>query len=169
MISKRALRELLVKDWMTHDAMWLQQSIEACGAEKACAMNTAAVEAMAQIEIQRIKKVLRFTNGTVETFNDLKTVIDGAFSLIKGDFMKFNFSFPEENIFQWEWANGSCFAYKGVKRLGIADHYQCGIMIRLEAWLKGLGVEYRVEPEIDGCLMNTNETCSGRILFNVEV
>jgi hypothetical protein len=166
MISKKDLRELLVKCWITHDAMWLLQSIQACGAEKASAMNTAAVEAMALIEIQRIKKALGVTNSTVETFDDLIILIEGAFSLIKGDFMKFTFSFPKKNVFQWEWADNSCFAYEGVKKLGIADQYQCGIMVRVEAWLKGLGVEYLIEPEIDGCLMRSNETCFGHIQFN---
>jgi len=165
-ISKRDLRELLVKGWMTHDAMWLQQSIQECGAGKASMMNTAAVEAMALIEIQRIKKALGVESSGVETFDDLIFLVEGAFSLIKADFMKFTLSFPEKNVFQWEWEEGRCFAHEGVQRLGIAGHYQCGIMVRVEAWLKGLGVEYRIEPEIQGCLMHNTGTCAGRLLFN---
>jgi len=167
-ISKKDLRELLVKGWTTHDAIWLQQSIQACGAEKASAMNAAAVEAMALIEIQRIKKALGVQSNKVATFDDLVFLVEGAFSLIKADFMKFTLSIPEKNVFQWEWAEGRCFAYEGVKRMGIAGQYQCGIMVRVEAWLKGLGVSYRLEPEIQGCLMHHTGTCAGRLLFDYE-
>ncbi len=101
-LNKKDLRELLLKGWMTHDAMWLQQSALACGAEKANAMNASAIEAMALIEIQRIKKALGITKSTVETFEELSSLIEATFSVVKGDFMKFTFSFPTKNVFQWD-------------------------------------------------------------------
>jgi hypothetical protein len=168
-ISKRDLRELLVKGWMTHDAMWLLQSLQECGGEKANKMNSAAIESMALIEIQRVTKVLGVKGKKVETFDDLVFVLEGTFSIIGADFMKFTLSSPEKNVMEWGWADdGLCFAYKGVKRLGIADQYQCGLLLRVEVWLKGLEVEYRMEPEIKGCLMHNTGACSGRILFNFE-
>ena len=60
-LSKAELKELLIKCWMTHDAMWLMQTVQHCGFEKANLINKAAVRSMAQVEIKRIKKALALT------------------------------------------------------------------------------------------------------------
>ncbi len=167
-ISNRDLRELLTKGWMTHDAMWLYHCLQECGIEKTNAINTAAVESMALIEIRRLKRALGVTDDKVENFDDLVSLVQGAFDLISADFMKFRLSAPSKNVLHWEWEKNKCFAYEGVKKLGIVDQYQCGIMVRIEGWFKGLGVEYSIRPEIKGCLMHTTGTCSGQYIFNFE-
>jgi len=45
-ISKRELREVLTKGWMTHDAMWLMHSIEELGIETANKLNISAVKSL---------------------------------------------------------------------------------------------------------------------------
>ena len=50
-IEKNDLRELLVKGWMTHDAMWLYHCFQECGMEKTNRINKAAVQSMSAIEI----------------------------------------------------------------------------------------------------------------------
>ncbi len=167
-ISKNDLRELLTKGWMTHDAMWLYHCLQECGIEKANIINTAAVTSMSVIEISRVKKALGYPKEfKIETFDQLFEIMKGAMALIKADFMEFKFSRPKNNILHWEWEKESCFAYEGVSNLGIIDQYQCGIMLRIEGWLKGLGIKYEIDPKIDGCLMKSRGFCEGDIIISL--
>jgi len=56
---------------------------------------------------------------------------------------------------QWD----SCFAHEGMKALGVADRYECGIMLRIDTWLNTLGIKFEVEPKIAGCMMHTDGKC----------
>ncbi len=166
-LDKKELKELLSKGWMTHDAMWLYHCLQECGAEQTNRINTAAVDSMSQIEIQRIKKALGIEHDTVDNFEELVDIMTGAMDLVKADFMRFEFSMPQKNILQWEWKKEECFAYEGIKKIGMIDKYKCGIMVRIEGWLKGLGVEFTMNPVIDGCLMHTKGSCTGQFEFNL--
>ena len=109
-ISKLELRDLLVKNWMTHDAMWFAMSVQYCGMETTNLINKAAVRSMAGIEASRLRKA--FGVVEVKSFQDLKTFIEQGFEVIRGPFMSFRLSFPEENVLQWEITN--CVTVQGV-------------------------------------------------------
>ena len=78
--------------------------------------------------------------------------------------MKFELSFPEKNRMHWE--NPRCFAYEGVKALGLIDAYECGIFDRACGWFEALGVPYEMKPAVRGCLMHFEGKCSVDFLFN---
>ncbi len=166
-IGKRELRELLTKAWMTHDAMWFMHSFQEFGIDKANKVNLAAIESMSIIEIKRIQKVLGYTADELTRFERFVEFTEEAFGLIKADFMQFQFNVPEKNVLRWEWMDGKCFAYEGVSALGCIDDYKCGIMKRIEGWFKGLGINYRIEPSVDKCLMHLEGRCTGRFLFEL--
>ena len=163
-LKRKELKEILIKNWMTHDAMWFYNCLQECGIEKTNKINKAAVRAMGMIEIQRIRKAVGLTK--VETFEELKPLIDAAFDILTGDFMDFTYSFPSENILHGEWKN--CFAYNGIKQIGVIDQYQCGIMERIYAWFDGLGLKYSVSPRVDGCMMHTDGKCFRDITFSFD-
>ncbi|MCP4669191.1 MAG: hypothetical protein GY849_22895 [Deltaproteobacteria bacterium] len=167
-IGKQALRELLSKGWMTHDAMWLYHCLQECGMEKANRINKAAVESMSQIEILRMKKALGKGDDDVSSFEDLAELVTAAMDLVKADFMKFEWSIPKHNILQWKWKDRECFAYEGIKKLGVIDQYDCGIMTRIEGWFKGLGIAYTIDPPVNGCMMHEKGACSGRFEFHLK-
>ena len=75
---------------------------------------------------------------------------------------------PEKNVISWEWIDGKCFAYEGVRALGYIDEYKCGIIERIEGWFSGLGISYRIEPKVDKCLMHFEGKCAGRFLLNLK-
>ncbi len=166
-IEKKDLRELLSKGWITHDAMWLYHVIQECGIEKAAKINVAAVDSMSVIEIRRIQKALGYGKDPITDFDALFRLMTEAFGIIKADFMKFEFNAPEKNVCEWKWADGKCFAFEGVSGLGAIDGYKCGIIKRIEGWLNGLGVEYRMEPSINECLMKNDGKCRGRFVFDL--
>lgn len=153
--EKDELKELLVKGWMTHDAMWFHSCLQECGIEKTNRINKAAIRAMSAIEIKRIQKAVGA--GSLETWDEFKQFFDITMEIATGKFMKYTYSSPASNIIHNEWK--SCFAYEGMKALGVIDRYECGIMLRIETWLDTLGIQYEVEPKVTGCMMHTDGKC----------
>jgi hypothetical protein len=161
-MDKVQLRNLLNKGWMTHDGMWFFHCVQECGIEKTNKINKAAVRTMAMVEVKRIKKALGLNE--ISSFNDIKILLEEGFEIIRADFMNFDLYFPEENIFRWEIP--TCFAYEAVKKLGVADQYQCGIVDRVLGWFDGLGIKYSLTPSTEECLMHTEGKCSREFKFS---
>ncbi|KQC05945.1 MAG: hypothetical protein APR62_08930 [Smithella sp. SDB] len=159
-IDKADLKELLIKNWMTHDAMWLYHCVNECGIDKMNTINQAAVKSMASIEIQRIRKLLGIPKDKkIETIEELMAIMETAMEIVKGDFMDFTYSATPEGVLSWKW--NKCFAYDGIKSLGLLDDYKCGILIRINSWLDTLGIKYEITPVIDKCIMHTKGRCEG--------
>ena len=45
------------------------------------------------------------------------------------------------------------------KKLGISDKYECGLLYRIKCWLKFAGVECKITPEFETCLMPEKGEC----------
>ncbi|MFX0035555.1 MAG: DUF6125 family protein [Candidatus Hermodarchaeota archaeon] len=149
------LKELLIKCWMTHDGMWFYHCQKECGMIKTNKINKAAIKSLASIEIKRIQRAFKIEK--IRNFNDLKNLFDNAMGLFKADFMGFSYNFPERNHLHCEMQK--CWAYDGIKKLGVIEQYECGIFDRIEGWFESLGIKYEVEPIIEGCLMYTDGQC----------
>jgi hypothetical protein len=154
-MTKNEVKELLNKGWMTHDGMWFKNCLLEFGIEKTNKINKAAIRDMASIEIKRIKKALGVDR--IDTFDEFKRVFDATMEIVTGKFMKYRYSTPAHNVVHAEWER--CFAYEGMKLLGVVDRYECGIMFRIETWLDTLGIKYEVEPKVTGCMMHTDGKC----------
>ena len=154
-LEKKKLKELLNKGWMTHDAMWFYNCLQECGIEKTNRINKAAIRDMSAVEIKRIRKALG--GGNLDTFDEFKWFFYTTMEIVTGEFMKYTFNVPAMNLLHSEWK--SCFAYEGIKALGVIDRYECGIMLRIETWLDTLGITYEVEPKVTGCMMHTDGRC----------
>jgi hypothetical protein len=154
-LKQKELQELLVKNWMTHDAMWFFNCLQALGMEKTNQLNQGAIRGMGAIEIKRYQKALGVKR--IESYDELILFFKTVMAIVSGNFMKYSFSFPEKNLIHAEWQ--SCFAYEGMKGLGVADSYECGIMLRIEVWFETLGIKFEVSPKVTGCLMHTDGRC----------
>jgi hypothetical protein len=164
-IDKREIRDLLGKGWLTHDAMWFYHTYRELGIDRANALNKEALRSLAPVEMQRTKKVLGIHKDKIYTFDALRQFLLEALELILPDstFNKMPFSSPSRGLLHWEWESGECFAYKGMKQIGIIDEYRCGVMCRIECWLEALGIPYEINPKIDRCLMHERGACTGDI------
>lgn len=167
-LDKKEIREFFSKNWMTHDAMWFVGVMQAEGPEKANRINQNAVRAMAGIEIKRIMKLMgRPKDAVVTTFEELREIIDTTYKLIQPEFMKLHYDFPEKNVFRGGFYE--CFAHQGLSQAGFIDVYQCGIVVRVQGWLEGLGVKYEMTPAAyDGCLMHKKGKCEIEFKFNLD-
>ncbi len=154
-LEPKALKELLIKCWMTHDAMWFAHCLQACGIEKTNRINRAAVRAVAAVEIKRMKKAAGV--DAIETFGQFWDFFRLVMASLTGDFMAYTFESRETNHIRGTWQR--CFAYEGIKMLGMIDQYECGIMDRVESWFDTLGIRYDVQPKVTRCMMHTDGQC----------
>ena len=164
-IDKRDIRNLLGKGWLTHDGMWFFHVYQELGIEKANKLNRAAIKSLAPIEVERAKRVLGIKKKRVDTFEEIMDFMLPALELTVPDsvFKMLHFGSPSKNVIEWNWQNGQCFAYKGMKQMGTIDQYHCGVMYRIECWLESLGVTHSIQPRIEGCLMHEKGQCEGEI------
>ena len=160
-LSNKQVKELLIKCWMTHDGMWFLHCLRKTGIEKTNKINKAASRGLGLIEAKRFKRILGIDE--VKTLDNLKKFVDNVFKVVKAEFMKFSYKFLKNNIFQFEMHQ--CFAYEGIKRIGVIDQYECGIYDRIEGWFEGLGIKFKVSPQIDGCLMHQGRKCFRNYTF----
>lgn len=163
--EKEQIRDLLGKGWLTHDGMWFFNVYQQLGMDTANALNKAAIKSLAPIEMLRAKKLMGLKDSDIETFDELRDFTLDALELILPEsvFLRAHFSSPQRNLLHWEWEGGECFAYKGMKQIGILDEYECGVMFRIECWLQALGVPYEIEPRIAKCIMHEKGACRGDI------
>jgi hypothetical protein len=164
-IEKTQIRDLLGKDWLTHDGMWFYHAFHQCGIKKANELNKAAIKSLAPIEIDRMKKILGIVHEKFETFDGLVQFMLAALELTLPDsvFKNFHITPSAGNFIRWQWERSQCFAYKGMKQIGVIDGYRCGVMYRIECWLEALDVRYSMQPVIEGCLMHDQGVCEGQI------
>jgi len=169
-VDKSELRDMLGKNWLTHDGMWFYHASRAFGVDHANTLNRAAIRSLAPIEINRVKNILGVGEGRFEDFESLRDFLSNAFELtLPGSvFEKFRFGESSKNTLHWEWEEGECFAFKGMTQIGIVDDYRCGVIYRIECWLDALGVEFSIDPKIEGCIMHTAGACSGDIRVHLD-
>jgi hypothetical protein len=158
-LSRKEITDLLHKGWMSHDGMWFHHCLKEFGIEKANKLNKAAIQSLAPLEMKRLKKLLGIEK--IGTFEEFKAFLSGGFELLIADFMNARMTFPEKNVFHWEFLPQQCFAYKGMQNMGVIDDYECGVVYRVECWIASLGVQYTIAPPVEKCLMHAKGICAG--------
>jgi len=148
-VDPAAWRDLLVRNWMTHDAMWFGQSVMHHGIDAANELNCAAVRAMGAVEAKRVVRLLGLP--AVAGPADVRGFFDAAIALLIPSFMSFEVAWAPDAT-QAKFHITRCFAHDGVESLGVLDQYRCGIYPRLYGWLDTLGVEFEVQPAAPGCV-----------------
>jgi len=164
-LQKEEIIDLLNRCWMTHDGMWFYHCLKNFGIAKANELNKAAIKSLAPMEIDRIKKALG-TEKQIENFQEFKDFFVATSHLFIPRFMNITMTLPKENILHWQFEPGNCFAYKGIKRIGVIDQYECGVIYRLECWFDSLGIKYNVTPQVRRCLMLDSGVCQGDFDFD---
>jgi Family of unknown function (DUF6125) len=162
-LGRDELKEIILKCWMSHDGSWFYHCFHEFGIEAANRLNKAAIKSLAQIELPRIARALEIDISGAPTPEMLREVVDGAFSVVKGDFMYFDYRFISQD--QMEWTMKRCFAFEGMKRLGLEDGYECGLLYRVGAWVQVLGIDYEIAEPINGCMMNEKGFCANSVKF----
>lgn len=159
-IDQRAWRDLLQRNWMTHDAMWFGQATMRHGIEVANDLNCAAVRGMAAVETRRICRLVGL--DPAERPEELRAFVDAAIALVIPGFMTFEVAWSDDER-SVTFHTTRCFAHDGVEALGVVAEYRCGIFERVYGWLDALGFAYDVDPSTPNCIWSTSDGCSRTI------
>jgi hypothetical protein len=163
-ITPRHLKALLVRNWLTHDAMWFAGAVDELGIETANRLNRRAVAGMSAVEAARILRIMGLEE--VRTGAELRRFFDVAIALVIPSAIEFTVGWePDERAVCFEITR--CFAFEGVTALGVADTYECGIYERVKGWLDALGVGYEIDPDDLLCSMQHRGVCDRRFTLDL--
>lgn len=170
-IEKNRLRDFLGRGWLTHDGMWFYNTYTELGIEAANKINLAAIRSLAPIELAGARRLLGLDEKEFASFEEVAGFLKDCLELILPTslFGRMSILASEGNILKWEWKQGECFAYKGMLQLGLLDDYRCGVMYRIECWLKALNIKHEISPVIDKCIMHEKGMCRGEIKVRMDV
>ena len=160
------LVEFLNKNWMTHDGLWFYECLQELGAEKTNKINKSAIKALAEIEVRRVKQFLGVEKQPLDTFEEFQDFIANVSEFFIPDFMNASMSFPDDCVLQWDFMPEDCFAYNSMRGMDVIGDYECGVIYRVECWLKSLGIAYDIMPPVTTCLILKTGTCSGRFTLH---
>jgi len=166
-LSAEEIQAYLSRGWLTHDGMWLFNVYNSLGAEKGNELNKAAIRSMAPIEMKRTRDLLGYDSLPAD-IGGLERFMQDALAILLPPELRDSLSFSVSGRFsvRWRWRKEACFAYRGMKRINMLDHYQCGVIYRIECWLETLGYGHELVPTIDGCLMKNDGMCGGEIVVD---
>lgn len=162
-LTRREIKELLCKCWMTHDAMWFAHALFTHGIDEANRLNRAAIKSMVDVEIERLIKAMNLERDHVRSFEGFKAFFQSVQELLIPDFMNVAIGFEAPDALLWQFNEKGCFAYNGVKRLKVENHYQCGVLYRIQCWLNCVDIPFEMSPSPQTCLMAEQGYCRGRV------
>jgi hypothetical protein len=165
-VTKREVRDLLGKGWLTHDGMWFLAAADQLGVEAANELNRRAIRGMSEFEVRRLLDTLGVSAEDLVDAGAIATLLEDALALLLPGSVAEHFEVvPGGDRIHWEWEPGACFAYKGMQRAGLLEAYECGVIYRIRCWFEHLGIPADTDPVVGKCLMADDGRCSGDFLI----
>jgi hypothetical protein len=163
-INQDQLRNILIKNWMTHDALWYGEAAAKFGMAEASPMNLRVCRKLGQIEFGRLMKLVEASSPkNIEEYQELFELGKQVFF---PDFVSAQISYPDNDSQIFHFLD--CFAHRGMKKLGLLPDYECGILERIEGWFDAMGLKYTRTPDLSRCLKLKGKECRITIQFHFE-
>jgi hypothetical protein len=146
---------LLIRNWMTHDALWYGEVARNFGMGAASPMNLRVCRQLGRIEFTRFMKAVGAT--APRGFENYRNLFEAGGRIFVPEFITFEFEYREPNtqIFRV----GDCFAHKGMEKSGVLSEYECGIFVRIEGWFDAMGLKYSRDQDLSRCLKYKGLEC----------
>jgi hypothetical protein len=163
-INQDQLRNILIKNWMTHDALWYGEVAAKFGMAEASPMNLRVCRKLGQIEFGRLMKMVGAPPPKdIEEYQELFEIGKQVFF---PDFISVQIDYPSDDSQVFHFLD--CFAYRGMKKLGLLPDYECGIFERIEGWFDAMGLKYTRTPDLSRCLKFKGKECKITVQFHFE-
>jgi hypothetical protein len=160
-IDPQKLNSFLIKNWMTHDALWYGEVAGKLGMPEASPMNLRVCRKLGQIEFKRLMKIMGATvPADMQTYQELFEIGTQVFV---PEFMAIDIDYPAENVQRFYVRE--CFAHRGMEKAGYLKDYECGIFERIVGWLDAMNLTYTVAPDLSRCLKFKGQACEVTIKF----
>jgi hypothetical protein len=147
--------QLLIKNWMSHDARWFNAVAQEFGMAVANRLNQIAARELGKVEAQRLARA--FELAPIKNRDDVLAAQATFIALLGPDLLDYRVNKIGDDAF--ELCVDRCFAYDNVLRADVADQYACGILPRVIGWIESLGLRYTIAPPIAKCLKVQNQDC----------
>ena len=154
-LSFDAQKDLLIKNWMSHDARWYMAVVEHFGIEHANRLNQKVARELGRVEMKRFMKALGLTpSRNMEEYLNLK---NAALSMFGSDLVDYEIRILDRQTYEMHLTR--CFAHENIVRAGIKDQYECGIFSRLQGWIDAQGLEHELAPALGKCMKVLGKEC----------
>jgi hypothetical protein len=157
-LSGAQREELLRKTGMTNDGLWFYQMAKNKGIDQANASNIEVVREFGRQEMKRLMRAVGIEK--VETVEQYKELFRLGLELYVGELATLESEYTEQ-LHQIRVTN--CFAYNGVKKVGVEKQYHCGPMERLTGWLMAMQLPPELSPQVGLCLMAHTGSCGYQV------
>jgi hypothetical protein len=163
-IDKEQLRDILIKNWMTHDALWYGEVAANFGMADASPMNLRVCRKLGQIEYGRLMKMVEAPPPT--TIEEYQELFELGKRVFVPEFVSVHIDYPgnDSQVFQFL----DCFAHRGMKKTGLLPDYECGIFERIEGWFDAMELKYTRTPDLSRCLKFKGKECKITVQFHFE-
>lgn len=163
-LSREQLRDILIKNWMTHDALWYGEVAQRFGMAEASPLNLRVCRQLGRIEFGRLMKTLGALTPT--DMGEYRDLFEFGRQTFVPDFMDFRIEYPgnDSQVFYML----DCFAHRGMDKAGLIADYECGIFERIEGWFDAMGLRYNRTPDLSRCLKFKGGECTIAVTFHFE-
>ena len=161
-IDPAKLNRFLIKNWMTHDALWYAEVAGELGMAEASPMNLRVCRKLGQIEVKRLMKMLDASPPS--NMLAYQKLFEIGKQVFVPDFMSFDIDYPAENVQRFQVRE--CFAHRGMEKAGLLKDYECGIFERIVGWLDAMKLTYSLTPDLSRCLKFKGRACEVTIKFH---
>ncbi|NIO04074.1 MAG: hypothetical protein GTN74_05510 [Proteobacteria bacterium] len=161
-LNREELRAILLRNWMTHDALWYGEVALKLGMAEASPMNLRVCRKLGTIECQRLMKTLEATPP--KSFDEYRQRFEMLRNVFVPDFMHLEIEYRGKDAQVFHVLD--CFAHRGMKKAGTIADYECGIFERIEGWFDAMGLKYTRTPDLSRCLKFKGKECTVTIQFH---
>ena len=155
------VKNFLLTNWMTHDALWYREAASRFGMTEASPMNLRVCRSLGRIEFKRL---LRETGSNPpKNMGQLKKLYQEARRILVPTLMETEVDFQRDDKIVFK--TRTCFAHKGMTEAGLIDEYECGIFERIKGWFDAMEVDNMLSPDLSRCLKYRGQECHVKVGF----
>lgn len=156
------VKDYLLTNWMTHDALWYREAASRFGMSEASPMNLRICRSLGRIEFKRLLKATG--SNPPKDMAHLKVLYEEALRILVPPFIEMDAEFQSDDAILFK--TRTCFAHKGMTEAGLIDEYECGIFERIKGWFDAMKVDYRLSPDLSRCLKYRGQECHVMVSFH---
>jgi Family of unknown function (DUF6125) len=163
-ISRDQLKDILLRNWLTHDALWYGEVAAKFGMAEASPMNLRVCRKLGRIEFKRLMNAVQA--APPKNFKEYRELFEQGAEVFVPEFITMQIDYPGGSLQGFHVSE--CFAHQGMKKLGVLPEYECGIFERIEGWFDAMGLRYTRTPDLSRCLKFKGEECRITVQFHFE-
>ena len=156
------VKDYLLTNWMTHDALWYREAASRFGMSEASPMNLRVCRSLGRIEFRRLLKATG--SNPPKDMAQLKVLHEEARRILVPPFIETDVDFQSDDTILFK--TRTCFAHKGMTEAGLIDEYECGIFERIKGWFDAMEVDHTLSPDLSRCLKYRGQECHVMVAFH---